>query len=209
MRGRFISLEGGEGAGKSTQARAIVAFLNERGIATVATREPGGTDLAERIRELLLHGGECAKNAPTEALMFAAARADHVANVIRPALDRGEWVVCDRYVDSSRAYQGAALGLGDAAINRLHDFGSGGLLPDRTFLFDLPVEVGRERTATRSGEADDDIGARATAFHEKVRTAFLEMAESEPDRFRIVDATQPVDDVTAVLRKHVADLIPR
>ena len=133
-RGRFISLEGGEGAGKSTQIRLLAEALEARGKHVVVTREPGGTEGAEAIRALLLSGGQDRWNDATEALLFAAARADHVAKLIRPALDRGDWVLCDRFVDSTRAYQGGAGGMADADILMLHQIGSGGLLPDRTLL---------------------------------------------------------------------------
>lgn len=133
MRGRFLSLEGGEGAGKSTQARLLAEALEERGIPVVLTREPGGTEGAEAIRGLLMQGAVNRWSAHTEALLFAAARADHVEKLIRPAVESGSWVICDRYIDSTRAYQGAQ-DIDDAAILALHGFGSKGLLPDRTFL---------------------------------------------------------------------------
>ncbi|WP_077146435.1 dTMP kinase, partial [Sphingopyxis sp. KK2] len=137
MSGRFITLEGGEGVGKSTQLRALAAALAARGLDIVTTREPGGSPGAEAIRTLLMEGSDDRWNARSEALLFAAARADHVARLIRPALERGAWVLCDRFVDSSRAYQGAGGGLTDADILTLHRIGSEGLLPDRSFLLAL------------------------------------------------------------------------
>lgn len=158
--GRFLSLEGGEGAGKSTQARLLAAALADRGIDALITREPGGSEGAEAIRTLLMEGAVTRWSAHSEALLFAAARADHVEKTIRPAIGAGRWVICDRFLDSSRAYQGLAGGIDDAAILALHGFGSRGLLPDRTFVLELTPEAGRARAEARDGAAADRFAAR-------------------------------------------------
>nr|WP_028965824.1 dTMP kinase [Sphingomonas phyllosphaerae] len=207
-KGRFLSLEGGEGAGKSTQVRALAAALGDRGIDTVVTREPGGSEGAEAIRALLMQGDATRWSARAEALLFAAARADHVEKVIRPALDAGRWVICDRYIDSTRAYQGVAGGIDDRAILALHDFGSSGLLPDRTFLLTLPAEVGAARAAARDGVAADRFARRDPRFHAAVAAAFDDFATSEPARFSRIDATQPPAVVTAAMLDALADLLP-
>ncbi|WP_019516763.1 dTMP kinase [Sphingomonas sp. Mn802worker] len=205
MRGRFLSLEGGEGAGKSTQVRALATALQARGCVTRVSREPGGSEGAEAIRALLMQGDAGRWSARSEALLFAAARADHVEKVIRPAIARGEWVICDRYLDSSRAYQGAAGGIADADVLALHAFGSEGLLPDRTYVLTLPAEIGAHRAAARDGAAADRFAARDAAFHDAVAAAFERIAEHEPDRVRRVDAAQAPDAVTAAI---LADLEP-
>lgn len=196
--GRFIAFEGGEGAGKSTQARLLIDALAARGIACVLTREPGGTPGAEAIRDLLLHPPGYGWAPQTEALLFAAARADHVARLIRPALASGQWVVSDRYLDSSRAYQGMALDLGDAAIRALHDFGSGGLLPDLTILLDADAERLSERLARRDGGTTDAIGGRDASYHARVATAFASFAAEEPERIALIDGD---GEVSAVHRR--------
>lgn len=207
-RGRFISLEGGEGVGKSTQARALVAALAMRGIEAVLTREPGGSAGAEAIRGLLLSGASDRWTTQSEALLFAAARADHVARTIRPALADGRWVICDRFIDSSRAYQGASLALADEDILTLHRIGSGGLLPDRTLLLTLPADEGAARADRRDGGESDRIGGRDAAFHAAVAAAFARFALAEPGRFRRVDAGGGVEAVTARLLDALADLLP-
>lgn len=201
---RFITLEGGEGAGKSTQARALAEALRAQGRAVQVTREPGGSAGAEAIRALLLRGEAGRWSARAEALLFAAARADHLEKTIRPALAAGEWVICDRFVDSTRAYQGAS-GIEDAAILALHGFGAEGLLPDRTFVLDLPLAEGRKRAEARDGPAADRFAARGDAFHGAVRAAFHRFAAHEPERFRLIDAAQPPEAVTAAL---LAELAP-
>lgn len=199
-RGRFISLEGGEGVGKSTQAAALAQALRARGLSVVETREPGGSAGAEAIRRLLLEGGADRWNARTEALLFAAARADHVARLIRPALERGEWVICDRFLDSSLAYQGGADGLGEQAVRELHRIGSEDLLPDRTLLLALPEDLALAREAVRDGESGGDrFGARDRSFHARVSQSFRTLAAGEPDRFRLIDGLGPAAEVTARL----------
>lgn len=207
MRGVFLSLEGGEGAGKSTQAKRLAAALEARGVHVVLTREPGGTEGAEAIRGLLMQGAVTRWSAHTETLLFAAARADHVEKLIRPAVEAGSWVVCDRYVDSTRAYQGAQ-GIDDAAILALHGFGSRGLLPDRTLVLDLPDGAGHARSLERDGGAADRFGARGPEFHAAVAAQFRRIAAAEPDRVRLVDASGSMDDVTSSLMDALTDLLP-
>lgn len=187
-RGKFIAFEGGEGAGKSTQARLLAEALRARGQGVVVTREPGGTPGAEAIRALLLAPPGEGWGAQAEALLFAAARADHVARLIRPALARGEWVVCDRFVDSSRAYQGGAGGLGDEAVVALHQFGSRGLRPDRVVLLEADEAVLAERLALRDGDASDAIGGRGLDYHRAVAARFRAMAEADAQGFAAVNA---------------------
>ncbi|HVR89662.1 MAG TPA: dTMP kinase [Novosphingobium sp.] len=197
--GKFITFEGGEGAGKSTQARLLATALEARGIACVVTREPGGTSGAEAIRALLLGrdidiGGE-GWNARAEALLFAAARSDHVERLIRPALVQGKWVICDRFVDSSRAYQGGGGGLTDAEVLELHRIGSGGLLPDLTLLVEVSPEVAAQRLTARDGDSPDRIGGRGASYHDAVVQAFVRFAEAEPERFTRIDGDHSADAV--------------
>ncbi len=206
--GVFLSIEGGEGVGKSTQIAALKAALESREIEVVITREPGGTEGAEAIRQLLLGGNDDRWGAGPEALLFAAARGDHVEKLIRPALAKGQWVISDRFIDSSRAYQGASLGLGDADIMELHRIGSGGFLPDRTLVLDLGDLEAAERAQVRDGGKPDRIGGRDAAFHARVRQAFHRFASDEPDRVRIIDASGDAADVTARLLAAIADLLP-
>ncbi|MFD1950544.1 dTMP kinase [Sphingomonas arantia] len=194
--GRFISLEGGEGAGKSTQVRALGVALRARGLTVVETREPGGSPGAEAIRRLLLEGTADRWTARTEALLFAAARADHVARTIRPALEAGQWVLTDRFLDSSLAYQGGADSIGADAIRTLHAIGSEGLLPDRTLLLTLPLAEATDRAAARDAGAADRFGARDPDYHARVSDAFLALAKADAARFRIVDASGPAAAVT-------------
>lgn len=206
--GRFISLEGGEGAGKSTQAARLKAALEARGIDTLVTREPGGTEGAEAVRGLLMQGAVSRWSAHSETLLFAAARADLVEKLINPALRAGTWVICDRYVDSTRAYQGVAGGIDDEAILAIHGFGSGGLLPDRTFVLEVPVDKGRARAEGRDGAAADRFAARGDQFHSDVAAAFRRFAAADPARFRMIDASASADAVTAALLDAMGDLLP-
>lgn len=198
-RGKFIAFEGGEGAGKSTQARLLAASLEARGIACVVTREPGGTPGAEAIRGLLLGTEGEGWHPRAEALLFAAARSDHVERLIRPALERGAWVICDRFVDSSRAYQGGAGGLSDAEILDLHRVGSGGLLPDLTLLIEVSPAIAAARTTARDGADADRIGGRDAAYHAHVAAAFAQFAEAEPARFARIDGDDDAQSVHAVV----------
>ena len=195
MAGRFITLEGGEGVGKSTQVARLAKALRARGEPVVTTREPGGTQGAEDIRALLMTGSEDRWNAQTEALLFAAARADHVEKLIRPALQRGDIVICDRFIDSTRAYQGGAGGLSDNDIMALHRVGSGGLLPDVTLLLEISVDEGQRRAQARADDKDR-MGAKDAAYYVRVAERFQELAQSEPTRFRVIDASGTAENVT-------------
>ncbi|SFR80783.1 dTMP kinase [Sphingomonas jatrophae] len=206
-RGRFISLEGGEGVGKSTQAPRLAQAIADTGREVVLTREPGGSDGAEAIRGLLLTGESERWGARAEALLFAAARADHVARTIRPALERGAWVVCDRFLDSSRAYQGGADGIGDEAILTLHGIGSEGVLPDRTLVLDLPPGEARGREAARDGGRSDRIGGRDQHFHARVAETFRRIAAAEPERVSLVEAAGTPEMVTDRLMIALMDLL--
>lgn len=196
-RGRFIALEGGEGAGKSTQTRLLAQALEARGQPCVITREPGGTPGAEAIRALLLGLEGEGWHARAEALLFAAARSDHVERLIQPALAQGKWVICDRFVDSSRAYQGGAGGLSDADVLALHQVGSQGLLPDLTLLIEVSPEVSAARTAARDLGGADRIGGRGAEYHARVAAAFAALAEAEPARFARIDGDGSADQVHA------------
>ena len=207
-RGKFLSIEGGEGAGKSTQVRRLADELRARGLDVIVTREPGGSEGGEAIRDLLMQGEVKRWSSHTEALLFAAARADHVEKVIQPALGIGTWVISDRFIDSSRAYQGVAGGIDDAAVLALHGFGSRGLLPDRTLVLEVPPEIGAERAAARDGVAADRFAARERAFHDDVAAAFRRFAAAEPDRVRLIDAGGDVDTVAAGVTEAIADLLP-
>ncbi|MDL2340612.1 MAG: dTMP kinase [Pseudomonadota bacterium] len=205
-RGRFISLEGGEGVGKSTQVRALAEDLRKRGIEVIETREPGGSPGAEAIRELLLTGSEDRWGAEAEALLFAAARSDHVDKVIRPAIAAGKWVLSDRFIDSSLAYQGGAGGLGIEAIRSINAFGIGEWFPDRTLV--LALAEGGARARARDNEQSDRIGGRPEGYHQKVELAFRLIAAEEPERVRIIDASGSADAVTKRLLDAIADLLP-
>ena len=205
-RGRFISLEGGEGAGKSTQVKALAEALEAQGISVVTTREPGGSEGAERIRELLLTGDEDRWCAEAEALLFAAARTDHVDKVIRPAILAGKWVISDRFVDSSLAYQGGAGELGIDAVRAINAFGISDWFPDRTLL--LALAEGGARARARDNEASDRIGGRPEGYHQKVDLAFRQIAAAEPDRVRIIDASGAAEEVTQRLMDSLVDLLP-
>jgi dTMP kinase len=205
-RGKFISLEGGEGTGKSTQVRAFAEALRARGLEVVETREPGGSDGAEKIRGLLLEGTDERWGTKAEALLFAAARADHVQKLILPALERGAWVLTDRFVDSSLAYQGGAGGLGIEAVRAINNFAIGDCFPDRTLV--LTVEEGAERARARDGGSSDRIGGRAADYHQKVDLAFRLIAAEEPERVRLVDASGTPEEVTHRLLETIAGLLP-
>jgi dTMP kinase len=208
-RGRFVTVEGPDGSGKTTAARHLAAWLESRGLPTVLTREPGGTPLGDEIRRLVLHLRDVSDDLDprADALLFAAGRAQHVARVIGPALDRGDWVVCARYLDSSLAYQGAAYGNDLGEMRRLQDFATGGLLPDLTLLIDVPVEIGLARTRRR-GEWNRFEDTEAVDFFERVRAGYLALAEGEPARFRVIDGSGSVDDTDLATRAAVEPLLP-
>ena len=196
--GRFITVEGGEGAGKSTQIRRLAAWLDGRGVETVATREPGGTPGAEAIRALLVTGDTDRWDAAAEALLVTAARRDHAEKLIRPALARDAWVLCDRFADSTLAYQGYAGGLPLDGLTALARFAVGDLTPDLTVILDLPAEAGLARAGRRMAagpEAETRFEGRDLRFHEAVRDGFLDIARREPTRCVVVDATAPADAV--------------
>lgn len=203
--GRFIVFEGGEGAGKSTQARLLAEALAARGIEAVQTREPGGTAGAEAIRNLLLSTEGAGWGARAEALLFAAARADHVERLIRPAMARGAWVICDRFLDSSRAYQGGGSGLSDADLMTLHRIGSEGLLPDCTVLLEIDAALAAERCAARDQGLTDRIGGRDAAYHARVARAFAGYAAAEPTRFARIAA----DGTPDIVASRVLDALNR
>ena len=190
--GRFITFEGGEGSGKSTQAGILANRLARAGRKVFATREPGGSPRAEEIREALLSGRVWQFGPFAEAVMFAVARADHIENAISQALHEGKWVVCDRFLDSTRAYQGATTGVPRGLINALERLTVGNFLPDITFILDIPAEQGLARAAERrSGSVPDRFESQELMLHERVRRAFLDIAEEEPDRCVVIDASQP------------------
>ena len=207
-RGRFISLEGGEGVGKSTQLTALADALQGRGVQVLVTREPGGSPGAEAIRRLLLDGEESRWNPSAEALLFAAARSDHLEKTILPALDRGEWVLSDRFLDSSLAYQGEAGGLGIDAVRDLHRFGCGDFLPDRTLVLTLDEAEGAVRARARDGHSGDRIGSRPPSYHAAVDAGFRAIATGEPERVKLIDASGPSETVTARLLYALGDLLP-
>jgi dTMP kinase len=190
--GRFITFEGGEGSGKSTQAGILANRLARAGRKVLATREPGGSPAAEEIREALLSGRVWQFGPFAEALLFSVARADHIENAIGQALHEGKWVVCDRFLDSTRAYQGATAGVPKGLISALERLTVGNLLPDITFILDIPPEEGLARAAERrSGSMPDRFESQELLLHERVRRAFLDIAEEEPERCIVIDASQP------------------
>ena len=205
-RGRFISLEGGDGVGKSTQVKALASALGDRGIRCLMTREPGGSGGAEAIRDLLLQGDDSRWGAKAEALLFAAARADHVEKTIRPALEEGRWVLSDRFVDSSLAYQGGAGALGIETVRAINAFGIGDTFPDRTLV--LLLEEGQDRALQRDRDEPDRIGGRSRDDHHKVETAFRLIAAEEAERVRLIDAAGLPEQVTERLLEAIADLLP-
>ncbi|MCP1624482.1 dTMP kinase [Pseudomonas nitroreducens] len=207
MTGLFITLEGPEGAGKSTNREYLADRLRERGIEVQLTREPGGTPLAERIRELLLDPSDEKMAADTELLLVFAARAQHIAQVIRPALERGAVVLCDRFTDATYAYQGGGRGLPVERIAQLESFVQGGLRPDLTLVFDLPVEIGLSRAAARGRL--DRFEQEGRAFFEAVRNTYLNRAHAEPGRYHILDAAQSLAEVQGDLDKLLPALLER
>ncbi|OEC61221.1 dTMP kinase [Pseudomonas sp. ENNP23] len=207
MNGLFITLEGPEGAGKSTNRDFIAARLRERGVEVLLTREPGGTPLAERIRELLLAPSDESMAVDTELLLMFAARAQHLDRVIRPALEAGQVVLCDRFTDATYAYQGGGRGVSMARIAELERFVQGSLRPDLTLVFDLPVEVGLQRAAARGRL--DRFEQEDRSFFETVRQTYLERADQAPERYRVIDAAKPLADVQRYLDTLLPELLER
>ncbi len=204
-RGLFLTFEGGDGSGKSTQAALLETWLREQGHTVVRTREPGGTDVGDEIREIVLHRrGHIAPRA--EALLYAADRAHHIATLVRPALERGEIVLQDRYLDSSVAYQGVGRVLDATEVRDLSLWAAEGLLPDVTVLLDLDVAVGRSRLDS-SRTRYDRLEAEASDFHSRVRDAYLTLAAAEPERFLVLDASLPPEQLAEAIRTRVSELL--
>jgi dTMP kinase len=210
-RGRFLTFEGIEGSGKSTQVARIALWLEQGDCAPVVTREPGGTALGRRLRDVLLagEGDACPRDPLTEALLMVADRAEHVAQVILPALDAQRPVLCDRHADSTLAYQGGGSGVSRSLLVELNRIATRGLVPDLTLLFDLDPNVALARMRARTGGAADRFEAESLAFHERVRAAYLELARAEPLRFAVIDAGRDADAVFADARARVAQLLER
>lgn len=202
-RGQFITLEGGEGSGKSTQAKRLAADLARRGVEVVSTREPGGSPGAEAIRNLLVKGDTDRWDPVTEALLHFAARRDHLRVTVRPALERGAWVVSDRYADSSMVYQGWGMGVDRASLDALFRIATDGLKPDLTLILDVPVETGLARAGARRG-GEDRYERMGEALHQRLRDGFLAIAAAEPERCVVIDAGGTVDEVAAAIRAAVA-----
>ena len=203
MRGCFVTFEGGEGGGKSTNLRMLARALRAAGHSVLTTREPGGSDGAEEIRRLLVEGPTDRWDAVSEALLHYAARRDHVLRLIRPALERGDWVIADRFIDSTMAYQGYGHGLGREKIEALQSLAIGLLKPDFTLILDLPVEAGLARAGSR-GDNETRYERMANGFHQRLRDGFLDIAMREPDRCVVIDATQDIDSVQKLVRQAVA-----
>lgn len=202
MAGLFLTFEGGDGSGKSTQSALLESWLIEQGRTVVSTREPGGTEVGDEIREIVLHRrGHIVPRA--EALLYAADRAHHIATVVRPALERGDIVLQDRYLDSSVAYQGVGRELEADEIRKLSLWAAEGLLPDITVLLDLDVAIGRDRL-DESRTRYDRLESEAAEFHTRVRDAYLALAAAEPERFLVLDATRPVDELAGLIRARVS-----
>ncbi|OUR72272.1 dTMP kinase [Methylophaga sp. 41_12_T18] len=207
MIGKFISIEGIEGAGKSTQLAFIERYLSQAGINVVVTREPGGTQLGEQVRELLLAPREGGMAVDTELLLMSAARAEHLDQVIKPALERGDWVLSDRFVDATFAYQGGGRGIATDRIEQISAWTLNGLQTDTTFLFDLPVEVGQQRVISRKGDIDR-FEQEKTVFFQKIRDCYLQRAEQEPNRVKVIDANKSIEEIelqlTAILKSLIS-----
>ena len=203
----FITFEGPEGSGKTTQLKLLAEWLREQGYDVLATREPGGTAISEAIRAILLDPAHTEMRPEAEILLFSAARAQIVGQVIRPHLERGGVVLCDRYADSTLAYQGYGHGLDLDILRRITAFATGGLVPHLTVYLDIPIEEGLRRKAAAEAREWNRMEAQTLAFHQRVRKGYLEMAAAEPDRWLVVDALQPVADIQAIIRERVASLI--
>ena len=210
MRGKFITFEGPEGGGKSTQVQTLAEWLRKQGKKVVVTREPGGTRMSELIRALVRDEMEDPPVTRCEVLLFLAARAQVVSQVIRPALARGEWVVCDRFADSTFAYQGYGRGIDVQLLKNFNDFVTEGLVPDLTILLDVPPEVSRTRLAARqasTADTGDRIEAAGEMFHRRLREGFLDLAKAEPKRFTVIDASKSIEKVAAAVQKTVQRIL--
>jgi dTMP kinase len=208
MRGRFVTFEGGEGAGKSTQIARAAAWLRARGVEVVLTREPGGTPRAERLRTILLERDAEPMPQSCELLLMFAARATHLENLVRPAIARGAWVLCDRFTDATYAYQGGGRQLPRQQIDALAGIVHPDLWPDLTLLIDLPVDTGLARASSRNGaDGPDRFESEQRAFFERVRATYLERAQADPARFRVVDGSRPIDAVTGAIEAALAPLL--
>lgn len=204
MRGKFITVEGIEGVGKSTNIEFLSSLIEAQGFSVLVTREPGGTPMAERIREMLLEHGDETLPDIAESLLFFASRSLHINNTILPALEAGQWVVCDRFTDASRAYQGYGRGLGIEKINLMAEWVHGGLQPDLTLLLDAPAEIGKDRAEQRGHT--DRLDAEEAAFYQRVRDGYLSLARAEPARFEVIDASQELAQVQAQIRHKIERL---
>jgi len=203
--GRFIAFEGGEGAGKSTQVKALVSFLRSIGLEVVQTREPGGSPGAEALRDLLVRGEATRWSPLSETLMMYAARSDHLEKVIRPALLRGAWVICDRFADSSRAYQGAGGGVDPLFIEQVDAAVVGSTQPDLVLVMDMPVEAGLRRAHVR-GDAENRFESKGVQFHERLRMGFLRRAEAFPERYRVINADQTIERLSLEIKETVLSI---
>jgi dTMP kinase len=208
MRGRFITFEGGEGTGKSTQAATLARRLEALGIGVVFTREPGGSSGAEIVRHVLLSGAAKPLGTEAEAILFAAARDDHLATLIRPALERGKWVICDRFIDSTRVYQGDLGAVDPRIIRRLERVVVGDTMPDLTFILDVPAEIGLERARRRRGDNEADrFETETLEFHTRLRDAYLAIAAAEPQRCVVIDSQRPknkvADEIWAIVNRRL------
>jgi dTMP kinase len=212
--GKLITFEGIDGCGKSTQMRLLEQYLTERGVAVVSTREPGGTELGRKVRSALLDGGKGSVEPLAELLLYAADRAQHVRQVVMPALGLGKVVLSDRFYDATTVYQGYARGFDLNLVNQLNELATGGLKPDLTLLFDLDVETGLKRTMRRGGGAGvaaarpDRLDQEPVEFHERVRKAYLEIAAREPERFRVIHSAGPVEETFKLMIRAVRALFP-
>jgi dTMP kinase len=211
---RFITFEGGDGTGKTTQLKALENYLTARGTSCISTREPGGTSLGKLIRQVLLEGGKRPIAPPTELFLYLADRAQHIHEIIIPAIQQGKLILCDRHTDSTLAYQGYGRGIELKLLRSLNEIASGGMKPDLTFLLDCPVEIGLSRTGQRQSQAgsgrkrEDRFEREDIQFHHRVRSGFLELAYAEPHRFRIVDASRTGEQVAEEIRKIVDRELP-
>lgn len=208
MPGQFITLEGTEGAGKSTNLSFIQEWLNDQGIDHIVTREPGGTEISEAIREVLLNKDYTAMHEETELLLMFAARAQHLQEKILPAIQQGKWVISDRFTDATYAYQGAARGMSSERIAEIESWVQQGFQPDTTFIFDLPVEIGMARVASRGGDTDR-FEQEKHDFFERVRSAYLQRAEQAPQRYTVLDASQSLEQVQADIVKRLQTMLER